>query len=87
MGEAIIWTNADPIHWHIYAALGVDKLTHAFLLMLRLSRRYEAHGKYVEEMETTSLIEQLPVDMQLSNNFSLLWMECICGCWIFPTKD
>ena len=24
--QAIIWTNADPIHWRIYAALGVDEL-------------------------------------------------------------
>ena len=24
--QAIIWTNADPIHWHIYAALGGDEL-------------------------------------------------------------
>ena len=22
--QAIIWTNADPIHWHMYAALGRD---------------------------------------------------------------
>ena len=26
MRQAIIWTNADPIHWHIYAALGGDEL-------------------------------------------------------------
>ena len=25
--KAIIWTNADPIHWRIYAALGGDELT------------------------------------------------------------
>ena len=25
--QAIIWTNADPIHGRIYAALGGDKLT------------------------------------------------------------
>ena len=25
--QAIIWTNADPTHWRIYAALGVDELT------------------------------------------------------------
>ena len=25
--EAITWTNADPFHWHIYAALGGDELT------------------------------------------------------------
>ena len=24
--HAIIWTNADPIHWRIYAALGGDEL-------------------------------------------------------------
>ena len=26
--QAIIWTNADPVHWRIYAALGGDGLTH-----------------------------------------------------------
>ena len=26
--QAIIWTNADPIHWRIYAALGQYELTH-----------------------------------------------------------
>ena len=25
--QAIIWTNADPIHWRIYVALGGDELT------------------------------------------------------------
>ena len=25
--QAIIWTNADPIHWRIYAPLGGDELT------------------------------------------------------------
>ena len=24
--QAIIWTNADPIHWRIYAVLGADEL-------------------------------------------------------------
>ena len=24
--QAIIWTDADPIHWRIYAALGGDEL-------------------------------------------------------------
>ena len=26
MRQAIIWTNADPIYWRIYAALGGDEL-------------------------------------------------------------
>ena len=25
--QVMIWTNADPIHWCIYAALGRDELT------------------------------------------------------------
>ena len=24
--QAIIWTNTDPIHWRIYAALGGDEI-------------------------------------------------------------
>ena len=27
MQQAIIWTNAGPIHWRTYAALGGDELT------------------------------------------------------------
>ena len=29
--QAIIWSNADPIHWPIYAALDRDELTEAML--------------------------------------------------------
>ena len=25
--QAIAWTNVDPVHWRIYAALGGDELT------------------------------------------------------------
>ena len=25
--QAIIWTNADPIHWSIFLALGGDEVT------------------------------------------------------------
>ena len=25
--QVIIWTNAGPIHWRIYAAIGIDELT------------------------------------------------------------
>ena len=28
--QAIIWTNADPIHWRIYAALEGDVLIHSY---------------------------------------------------------
>ena len=30
--HAIIWTNADPIHWRIYAAVGGDEVTHCGLV-------------------------------------------------------
>ena len=31
MRQAIIWTNADPIHWRIYTALGEDELNYTSL--------------------------------------------------------
>ena len=27
MTQAIIWTNAEQIHWHIYMPIGEDKLS------------------------------------------------------------
>ena len=27
MRQAVIWTNADPVHWRIYAALGGEELS------------------------------------------------------------
>ena len=29
-GQAITWTNDDPVHWGIYAALGGDELIHVY---------------------------------------------------------
>ena len=26
--QVIIWSNKDPAHWHIYASLGLNVLTH-----------------------------------------------------------
>ena len=43
--QAIIWNNADPIHWRIYAALRRDELTAIVmcpLLMIKVCRRW--HG-------------------------------------------
>ena len=39
--QAIIWTNADPIHWRIYAALGVDELKKTNLISTKF---YTCHG-------------------------------------------
>ena len=38
--QAIIWTNADPINWCIYAALGGDELMHLSYQSLALSHRH-----------------------------------------------
>ena len=32
--HAIIWTNADPIHWRIYAALGGDEFMSGYALFM-----------------------------------------------------
>ena len=29
--QAIIWTNANPIHWRMYATLGGDELTQMYI--------------------------------------------------------
>ena len=42
--QTIIWTNVDPIHWRIYAALGGDKLTLVSTMPLALSV-YVIHKK------------------------------------------
>ena len=37
--QAIIWTDADPIHWRIYAALGDNELKeniHVFMFEMIL---------------------------------------------------
>ena len=28
--QAIIWTNADPVHWCLYVALGGDELSEVY---------------------------------------------------------
>ena len=38
--QAIIWTIADPIHWHIYAALGGDELNPSEQLVSSLQWHY-----------------------------------------------
>ena len=39
MQQAIIWTNADPIHWRIYAALGGGELKDAISLVQRVAAK------------------------------------------------
>ena len=41
--QAIIWTNADPIHWCIYTALWEDELTHCGLMMYGIVKKYGQH--------------------------------------------
>ena len=37
--QAIIWTNADPIHWRIYAALGGDELKNNSMNVLSIMKQ------------------------------------------------
>ena len=50
----IIWTNADPIHWCIYKALGGDELTHSWQVSkpwsLETTRTPDLHIFLVEKM-------------------------------------
>ena len=45
--QAIIWTNAVPIHWRIYAALGGDELT---------QKQLEKPGRVLSTVATDGLV-------------------------------
>ena len=63
--EAIIWTNADPIHSRIYAALGGDKLTpfdHSFLL---------SHMNHMDDFELGAIKQ--PFDILCISERKLFW--------------
>ena len=49
--QAIIWTNADPVHWRIYAALGGDELT----TILVASHNYLTHWGRVTQICVNNL--------------------------------
>ena len=46
--QAIIWTNADPVHQRIYAALGGDELS-------------QGHGNLFEDWVSVEGINRYPI--------------------------
>ena len=48
--QAIIWTNADPVHWRIYTALEVDDLTALFFCLRVLVSQTNSAVTAGEEM-------------------------------------
>ena len=50
--QAIIWTNADPINWRIYATLGGDELTQMFIVSVCESLSTVWAPKYLIRQET-----------------------------------
>ena len=46
--QAIIWTNDEPIHWRIYAALGGDKLTLVWLYHTSLQISWVVSNSIIE---------------------------------------
>ena len=49
--QAIIWTNAELIHWHIYAALGGHELRYAFLYIITAFQSLLRDHPYRTELE------------------------------------
>ena len=50
--QAIIWTNADPINWRIYATPGGDELTQMFIVSVCKSLSTVWAPKYFIHQET-----------------------------------
>ena len=49
MRQAIIWTNADPIHWRIYAALGWDELSQVTATHLKIEALANANMQHTSQ--------------------------------------
>ena len=63
--QAIIWTNADPIHWRIYGALGGDELKTAH-------KRNCCHGQTMGYLYIYNQMQVLHCHCWASWNLSLL---------------
>ena len=44
--QVIIWTNADPIHQRVYAALGTDELKYAPTIDATFENHTPVHDKF-----------------------------------------
>ena len=79
--QAIIWTNADPIHWRIYAALGGNELNWVALVKdkAKNQQKYQEFWK-----SSTCPVNKLELEILLPpDNFSLPW----AGLLIFVSHD
>ena len=52
--QAIVWTNADPIHWRIYAALGGGELIKPLVLLVHDSTTMERPGNNTNNQNSFS---------------------------------
>ena len=59
--QVIIWTNADPIHWHIYAALG-------WVELISLSMDQYLGNLYDDTFKIISLIDKIWIVMLYSES-------------------
>ena len=63
--QAIIWTNVDPVHWRIYAALGGDELINSA----------RPTDKYISPQTMSSLVQVMVcVLFSAKLNFNLFWL-------------
>ena len=56
MGQAIIWTNVDLIHWRMYAAFGGNELSHQLtsdILLYIHTMQWKSKEFYVINICTT----------------------------------
>ena len=58
--QAIIWTNADPIHWRIYVALGGDELMNM-----------ESHCGTNKELTMATMIETTNINKVMAHILKL----------------
>ena len=72
--QAIIWTNADPIHWRIYAALGIDELNTHTRWKLECAA---ASSDIAEGWQNETCVKQ-PTQEHMYTNFHWLNFKDVC---------
>ena len=76
--QAIIWTNADPINWRIYATLGGDELTQMFIVSVCKSLstvwapKYFIRQESYEHKITQNLTNYMPQLSLIANYKNIL---------------
>ena len=68
--QAVIWTNADPLHWRLYVALGGDELTMLITSKFWMSFFITGNRIFLNALLMVILISCLMLDFDFCHDYS-----------------